>query len=396
MDAFGSRFGRPLTLALLVTLFSAACAPAATPTPTGPKVAPSGFQCPEPSPRIEVTSQQLNLFVWTEYIPQDIVDCFELVYDIEINREEYSSNEEMYAKVEAGGTVYDLAQPSDYIIGVMIRNSALQKMDQSRLPNLKNIGPGFLKVPGDPTGEYVVPYQAGTQAIVYDSATVTTPPTSWTDLWKPEYAGRMVFVDDMRSVIAIALLVEGKDPNTTAAADLEAVKPRLQELVNNIKIFDSDSPKTHLIAGDADLGYVWNAEAELAAREKPSLRYAFPQEGAILWQDGWVMLKDAPHPDAAYAWMNYVLQGDVFWLMLRDFPYTMPNTAALEYARANTFEILDADGNTTTPQALYELYINSNITNPPPEVWAAGHFTNDVGEATPLYDRLWTEVKGGQ
>lgn len=396
MDASGSRFGRIITLALLVTLLSAACAPAAAPTSTGPKVAPSGFQCPEPNPRIEVTSQQLNLFVWTEYIPQDIVDCFELVYDIEINREEFSSNEEMYAKIDAGGTVYDLAQPSDYIIGVMIRNGLLQKMDQSRLPNLANINPDFLKVPGDPNGEYVVPYQAGTQAIVYDSATIAEPPTSWADLWKPEFADRMVFVDDMRSVIAIALLAEGKDPNTANPADLEAVKPRLQELINHVKIFDSDSPKTALIAGDADLGYVWNAEAELAAREKPSIRYAFPKEGAILWQDGWVMLKDAPHPDAAYAWMNYVLQGDVFWLMLRDFPYTMPNTAALEYARANTFEVTDADGNTTTPQALYELYINSTITNPPPDVWAAGHFTNDVGEVTPLYDRLWTEVKGGQ
>jgi spermidine/putrescine-binding protein len=370
-------------LALVLSGVLTACQPLATPAASGPKIAPSGFVCPEPSPRLEVTSTELNLFVWTEYVPQDIVDCFELVYGVKVNREEFSSNEEMYAKLEAGGSVYDLSQPSDYIIAVMIRNGLIDKLDKGRLPNLKNINPAYLAVPGDEGGEYVVPYQAGTQAIVYDSDKITTPPTSWKDLWKPEFAGRMVFVDDMRSVIGIALLAEGKDINTTNAADLEAIKPKLQELVNNVKIFDSDSPKTALIAGDVDLGYVWNAEAELAFREKPSMKYVFPTEGAVLFQDGYVLVKNAPHVDAAYAWLNYSLQGDVFWLMLEEFPYTMPNTAALDFAKANHPELFDA-------------YMNSPITNTPAEAWARGVHTSDVGEATPLYDRLWTEVKGGE
>ena len=371
---------------LMFAVMLAACAPqlAATDQPgSGAKVTGSGFACPEPQPRLEVTSKELNLFVWTEYIPQDIIDCFQLVYGITVNREEFSSNEEMYAKLAAGGSNYDLTQPSDYIISVMVRAEMLQKLDKGRLPNLGNVEPQYLKVPGDPKGEYVVPYQAGTQSIVYDSDKVKEPPTSWADLWQPEFAGRMVFVDDMRGVIAIPLLLEGKDVNTKSEADLEAIKPRLQELVNNIKIFDSDSPKTSLIAGDADLGFVWNAEAELAFREKSSIRYAFPKEGAILWQDGYVVLENAPHLDAAYAWLNYSLQGDVFWLMLRDFPYTMPNRAALEYARANQPE-------------LYKAYVESPITNTPPEEWAKGHRTEDVGEATVLYDRLWTEVKSGK
>ncbi|HMX73820.1 MAG TPA: hypothetical protein PKE35_06185, partial [Anaerolineales bacterium] len=69
----------------------------------GPKVTSTGFECPEPSPRMEVTSTELNIFVWTEYFPQDMLDCFELVYGIKLNRDEYSSNEEMYAKISAGG-----------------------------------------------------------------------------------------------------------------------------------------------------------------------------------------------------------------------------------------------------------------------------------------------------
>ncbi|MCX6045149.1 MAG: hypothetical protein NT075_08545 [Chloroflexi bacterium] len=84
----------------------------------------TGFNCPAPTAKVDVTSKELNLFVWTEYIPQDMIDCFEKVYEvygIKINRDEYSANEEMYAKLSQGGANYDLVQPTDYIVGLMIR-----------------------------------------------------------------------------------------------------------------------------------------------------------------------------------------------------------------------------------------------------------------------------------
>ena len=110
--------------------------------PSGQKTA-SGFECPEPQPKLPVTSKELNLFVWSEYVPQDMLDCFEKVYGITINRSEYSSNEEMYAKLAQGSSQFDLAQPSDYIIEVMIRTGILDKLDKGQLPNLKNIAPNL-------------------------------------------------------------------------------------------------------------------------------------------------------------------------------------------------------------------------------------------------------------
>lgn len=356
----------------------------------------SGFVCPEPQPRVPVTSQQLNLFVWTEYIPQDILDCFQQVYGIKINRSEFSSNEEMYAKLSQGSSQFDITQPSDYIIEVMVRTGILQKLELDRLPNLKYIDPLYRIVPGDPTGDHLVPYQAGTESIVYNSDVVKDPPKSWADLWRPDFAGRMVFVDDPRYVIGLVLLTEGKDINTTNPDDLKAIRPKLTELVKNVRVFDSDSPKSELIAGDADVGFVWNGEAFLAAKENPAFKYVYPDEGTFLWQDGYGLVKDAPHPDAAYAWLNYSLQPDVFWLMLRDFPYTNPNAGALEYAKTATFTVKDADGNEVSPAELYQAYITSNITNPPAEVLKKAHSIKDVGEALPLYDELWTEVKSGQ
>jgi spermidine/putrescine-binding protein len=362
--------------------------------PSGQKT-DSGFECPEPQPRLPVTSTELNLYIWTEYVPQDILDCFEMVYGVKINRGEYSSNEEMYAKLAQGGSQYDLAQPSDYIIEVMIRTGIIDKLDKSQLPNLKNIAPAYFPLPYDPTGEYIVPYQAGTESIMYNAEKVNQPITSWEDLWRPEFKDRMVFVDDPRYVIGMVLLTEGKDPNTTNPADLETIKPKLAELIEGVKVFNSDNPRDTLLNGDADVGFIWNGDAFLAAQEDPAFKYVYPEEGTFVWRDGYAVVKDAPHLDAAYAWLNYSLQPDVFWLMLRDWPYTNPNQAALEYAKNATFTVKDADGNDVTPAQLYEAYMASDITNPPPDVLAKAHNIEDVGEATPLYDELWTEVKSG-
>ena len=347
----------------------------------GQITASSGFVCPQPNPKIDVTSKELNLFVWTEYIPQDMSECFEKVYGIKVNRDEYSSNEEMYAKISSGGTNYDLVQPTDYIVALMIRQNLLQKIDQSKLPAIKNYNPTYMNLPFDPGNVYTIPYQAGVDAIVYNEKKVPTPPTSWDDLWKPEYAGRMVFLDDSRVTIGMTLLTLGFDPNTKDPAQLDQAKTKLAKLIPNIKLFDSDSPKTALIAGDVDLGLTWTGEAFLAQQANPSIKFVYPKEGAMLWQDNWAIPTGASHMDAVYAWLNYTLQGDVFWLMLRDFPYINPDQAALDYSKDNQKE-------------LYDKYMGSNITNVPADVFKAGHRITDVGDALPLYDQIWTEVKG--
>ncbi|HTP10145.1 MAG TPA: hypothetical protein VMP08_17950, partial [Anaerolineae bacterium] len=178
-----SNLWRGLTVLMILSMVLAACAPAATPTPapqpteppaqptvapqpteaptqqpteaskateastpteqakpTEPptpapfvstssgKQAPSGFDCPAPANKIDVKSKELNLFVWTEYIPQDIIDCFEAVYGVKINRKEYSSNEEMYASLSKGSSIYDIVQPTDYIVSLMVRQGLLQKI----------------------------------------------------------------------------------------------------------------------------------------------------------------------------------------------------------------------------------------------------------------------------
>ncbi len=365
----------------VVSLLLAACGNTGAPAPTaGPKTTSDGFVCPEPNPRMPVTSGEVNLFVWTEYIPPDTIECFELMYGIKVNRDEYSSNEDMYAKLSAGATQYDLVQPTDYIVSLMIRQGLLQKLDRSQLPNFSNLDPNYLNFSFDPGNEYTLPYQAGTDAIVVNTDVVENMPTSWADLWKPEYAGRMIFLDDSRATIGLTLLTLGYDVNATDPAQLKEAEDKLAELAAGIRFFDSDSPKTALIAGDADLGMTWTGEAFLAQQENPAIQYIYPTEGAILWQDNYAIPAGAPHLDAAYAWLNYSMQGDVFWMMLRDFPYTNPSKAALDFAKDNYKDIYDA-------------YINSPITNTPPEAIQNGHRIDDVGDAILLYDEIWTRIR---
>jgi spermidine/putrescine transport system substrate-binding protein len=368
-------------LILVACLLFAAFGCAAKPANSGLHVTSNGFECPEPSPRIEFESTEINIYTWTEYVPADIIDCFGLVYGVEVNVDYFSSNEELYSKVSIGEAVnsYDVIHPSDYMIDVLIREEIMQKLDQSKLPNLKNLDSGLAAAYGD-TINYVVPYQMGTQAIVYNSDTVENPPTSWQDLWSPEYENRIVSIDDSRVIIGAALLTLGYSVNSTDENELQEAKQKLLELMPNIRVFDSDSPKSPLLAGEVDLGIVWNGEAFLVQQENPAFQYVFPEEGSIIFYDGMGITANAPHPDISYAWLNYLIQGDVFWLVLIEQPYTNPNAAALEFAKENHTEAYDA-------------YMASNITNTPADIFAKSHEVEDLGEALLLYDQIWTEIK---
>ena len=368
-------------LILSAFLLFAVAACGTKPQESAAHVTSTGFVCPEPSPRVEFESKEINIFTWTEYVPADIIDCFGLVYGVDVNVDYFSSNEELYTKMSFGESVnpYDVVHPSDYMIDVLIREELLQKLDPGKLANTKNLDAGLISAYGDSL-DFLVPYQMGTQAIVYNSETVKNPPASWADLWSPEYKGRIVSVDDNRVVIGMALLTLGYDINTTDTAQLEEAKQKLVELMPNIRAFDSDSPKTPLVAGDVDLGIVWNGEAFLAKQENAAFEYAFPVEGSIIFFDGMGIPANAPHPDISYAWFNYMLQGDLFWLTMVDYPYTIPNQAALDFAKANHADV-------------YEAYMASPITNTPADIFAQGHTVEDLGNALSLYDQIWTEIK---
>jgi len=325
----------------------------------------------------------VNLYAWSEYIPQALLDGFTEQTGLEVNYDAYSSNEELLAKLQAGASGYDVIIPSDYTVSIMIKQGLLEELDFSKLPNFTNIGEEFKNPEYDPGNKYTVAYQWGTSCLVVDTSKVTRPITKWADLWDAEFEGRVVLLDDEREVIGMVLNVLGYDKNSTDPAQLEEAKAKFLELMPNVRLFDSDSPKTALLSGEVWLGQTWNGEAALAYQENPNIAYVFPEEGCTIWIDNLAIPKGAPHKDAAHQLINYILAPEASILITAEFPYSNPNIAALELLR------------TANPE-LYEAYMGFSATNPSPEDMQRLEFVEDLGEATALWDRIWTEVKGGE
>ena len=369
-----------LSLILIPILILTACGSPSTPASQTDSAA-SDSACPQPSPKVEVTSTELNMYTWSNYIPEDIKSCFEEAYGIKINHDTFASQSELLAKLERGASGYDVVQPSDDMVQLMVGQGLFAELDKNQLPMMSNFNPAFLNPAFDPDNKYSLPYQGGSTGIVYNTKTVKTPPTSYADLWNPEYAGHIIAVDDARTMITITLLTLGYDANSTDPAQLDEAKAKLKELTANVLVFDSDSPKTALLAGDVDLGVIWSTEAFTTTNENSDFAYVYPKEGVILWQDNFAIMKDAQHSDAAYAWLNYLNQADVFWMVMRDNSGANPNAAAVDFAKANQADI-------------YNNFMASNITNIPSDAVTNGHWLKALTpENASLFDQLWVEVK---
>lgn len=327
-----------------------------------------------------VTSTTLNLYAWSEYVPQQMLDDFSAKYGITVNYDTYSSNEEMLAKLQAGASGYDVIIPSDYTVAIMIKQGMLEPIDVTQLSNFGNLDPRFTNRDYDPGNKYTIPYQWGTTGLIYDATTVPSVPKSWIDLWDPAYKGKLVFLDDEREVMAMALEVLGFDRNSTNENELKQAEQKLIELKPNILKFDSDAPETAIISGEAAAGMVYNGNASLALAEDPNVGYICPTEGCTIWFDNLAIPKGAPHKDAALLFMNWVLDVKESVLITVEFPYSNPNKAGLEYLKTYNPEV-------------YATYMSFSGTNPDDAFLARTKTIVDVGDATTIYDNLWTDFK---
>jgi spermidine/putrescine transport system substrate-binding protein len=272
--------------------------------------------------------QELNLFAWSEYVPQGVIDGFTKETGITVNYETYASNEEMLAKLVSGAQAYDLIQPSEYTIEALVKENQLQPIDWTKVPNAKNIDPKLRRLPHDPDDQYSVPWMAGTVGIVVNTEKVSDDIKGYKDVFQEKYKGRIVVLDDPREIVSWALATLGKGPNDVTPESLAAVQPILQQWLPLVKVYDSDSPKTALLNGDVDLGIVWSGEAALLYNEDPKFKYVLPAEGAHQFVDSLAIPKNAPNPEAAMLFINYILRPEVSKQISADFPYTNPNLEA--------------------------------------------------------------------
>lgn len=273
-------------------------------------------------------AEALNLFAWSEYVPQKVIDGFTKETGIKVNYATYATGEEMLSKLLAGGAAYDLIQPPDYIAEAMIRNKLLRPLDRAKLPNLRHIAPEFLALPHDPASAYTVPWMLGTVGIVVNTERVKEPIRGYRDLFQKKFANRIVVVNDNREIVSWALVTLGLNQNAITRENLAKARPLIAEWIKLVKVFDSDSPKTPLLNGDVDLGVVWSGEAAKLINENKKFAYVLPTEGYHPFVDLLAIPTTAKNPAAAHRFLDYVLRPEVSKLISDEFPYTNPNLAA--------------------------------------------------------------------
>ncbi|NWF63608.1 MAG: spermidine/putrescine ABC transporter substrate-binding protein [Chloroflexi bacterium] len=340
-----------------------------------------------------VTSSELNLYAFSEYVPQALIAGFESKTGVKVSLETYATNEEMLAGLRDKPGHYDLIFPSDYAVEELIAADALQPLDLELIPNYTNVDAAFLNPYFDPGGatsgrrpamrneKFSLPYLWGTTGIAYDTTKVVEPITRWEDLWRPELSGHIVVLDDSREMMGIALQTLGYDNNETSASRLGEARDKLLELAPGIVAFDAETPEDYLLSGQAWVGVMYSGNAAIAAFANPDIVYTLPEEGAGIWFDNMAIPADAPHADAAIAFMNYALSAEAGAELIRAFPYSTPNNAALDYLKEND------------PQ-FYEAYSSNLASNPPQDALLGAKLVKRVTEsAAQLYERYWSEVK---
>lgn len=301
----------------------------------GASAAPSAVASAAPPAAVE---SELFVYNWSDYISPANIEAFKaefgvtnFVYDV------FANNEELLAKLQGGASGYDLACPTAEYVPGMVEEGFLTKLDMSRIPNASHINATFKGLWWDPTDEYQVPKDYGTTGILWRKSLLSKTPTSWQEFYdqvKGEASGKTVFVDSMGDVFVFPLKLKGYSLNSVDQAELEEARQVLLDVAPHILALDSDTYGDKMATGEAALTLGWTGPlgqelADLVAEGDAG--YSVPSEGTLFWMDTWVMLADAPHPNAAYAWLDFIHRPEIQAEETNFNLYATPNDAAKEF-----------------------------------------------------------------
>ena len=317
--------------------------------------------------------KKLNVFIWSAYLPQDVIDDFAKRTGAKVSVDLYDSNEALLAKLKSGVADYDFVVPSDYMVRILVEEKLILPLDRARFTHWSNLDPRFLDKPFDPGNAHTVPYFWGTTGLGFNKATLGTV-DSWAAVFDPQHKGRILMLDDMRECFGAALKLMGRSLNEKDPAVLRQAAAMLREQKKLVRTYNSGDFANILASGDVDLAHGYNGQLAEAVRSAPDrLAYVVPKEGATLWLDSMAIPAAARHADLAYEFIDFLLEPEIGARLVNGTSYASANLAARKFIKP---EIL-AD------PAIY----------PPDEVVARGELIEDLGETTTLLDELWTEIK---
>ncbi|GAB4375081.1 MAG: ABC transporter substrate-binding protein [Elainellaceae cyanobacterium] len=321
-------------------------------------------------------SNTLYIYTWANYIDDELRQAFQDKTGTAVTVDIYDSNETMLAKLEAGGgSAYSIVYPSDYAVSQMVESNLVMKLDQSRLNGLDNLGNKWQNPAYDPNNQYSVPTTWGTTGFIYDPEKLGTELQGWDYLYDNQaaLARQITLLNDVREVMGATLKYLGYSLNSTNPDEIQEAYETLVELKPAIAAFLTNGWEDQLASGDLSVAMAYSADALNLIAEAPNLTYVVPESGASLWTDTMAIPATAPNVDAAYEWINFILEPENSAGLAERLKFATPNQAAVNLLPTD----LKNNKNLFPPEAVIEK--SEEIVTVPPEI-------------ADLYDRYWTQL----
>lgn len=319
-------------------------------------------------------TKELNLSIWGNYLSPEIQEKFEKETGIKINISNYSSNEELLAKVQMGSSGIDVAVPSDYMVQIMIKMNLLEQLNTQLIPNKSLVSSDFLNQSYDPENKFSLPYTWTTTGIAYNKELYKGTMKSWKDLLANNaIKGKFAMMDDSREAIGAALKINGVTVNSTKDTDLAKAKEILLSAKKGIKMFTSDTidilKNKEVVAAQA-----YSSDAlQAGAQTGGAIQFILPEEGGTYAIDNFVIVKGAKHTDEAHKLINFLLSEEA------------------EIAKIKT--IMGGPIHKNIKGKLPKELQDNAVLFMTPEAFKKLEHIQDLGEASKSFDDIWTEVK---
>ncbi len=318
----------------------------------------------------------VHLYTWADYIKPELVQRFEKENQCKVVIDTFDSNEAMYAKLKAGATGYDLAVPSSYMAKVMWKQGMLQPLGKDRIPNLSGVDPEYLEIAMDKHMAYSAPYMMTITGIAYLKDRVPDFQPTWAVFDRADLKGRMTMLNDMRETIGAALKFLGYSLNTTSEKELQAARDVVIRWKRNLAKFENEQYKTGLASAEFLIVHGYSGDILQVQEENEGVVFAVPREGTSIACDDLVILKDAPNPDLARHFINFLHQPDVAAQNTEFISYLCPNSRSYPLLGRETRE-------------------NPTLF-PPTEVRQRTEVIDDLGAENAKYTKIWDEIKASR
>ena len=261
---------------------------------------------------VMAASDEMVLYTWEGMFPEEVLEGFEEETGVKIVYSNFDTDETMLEKLSmAKGGDYDVIIADDYILETAIQEGLMEKLDKEKLSGYENINPLYQGQFYDPEDEYVVPYGAGIPLIVYDPEMVDVEIKGYEDLWNPELEDSVALTANYRVINGITNLALGKSMNEEDVDSIKKTGEKLLELAPNVRLIQDDNTQNALLSGEASVAFLYTSQVMAALAENPDLEVVYPKEGLGFGVMGMFIASDAPNKEAAYQFVDYILQPEV-------------------------------------------------------------------------------------